>query len=1455
MIRKPWIDDPFDAWSDGELEAMYRRVCFGKGGGGTNTVVQNSQPPQAVMDAYQNAISQAQSVASQPLQQYTGPMVAGFTPDQLSAMSTIDNSQGIATPYINAAAGLTAAGAAPINVPQFSGQALNQYMSPYTQDVVNATQAQFNNQNAQQQSALQGNAISKGAYGGDRAGVAAAQLAGQQQLTEAPTIAGLQQSGYQQALTEFNTQQQQQIAAQEASGWLAQNAGFGLGNLGNMAQSSTLAGANAQLQSGALQQQLAQENINVPYEQFVQQQAFPYQQTGWLAGVAEGLGSSAGGTSSTSYPGASVTGQVAGLGLTGLGAAGIANSAGWFNSAPSAPQLTGSGSGAGVSGFGPLGLGNAGSRRGGRIEPDPRMTRFMGGRTHAALGGMMSPTGSTSTTNIPDNPGLAAQSTISDAMGLGSALKMTGAFGPSGWMTSLGSSIGDMLGIGTGAMTDAEISNIAGGSMLGTDAAGLAGGAIAGAGTAAAIDAAAGGLGAAAGGEALADAGVVALALAKHGGRIEPHHYDSGGAISPPPLPSVPDESHTYIGAPPQAPAAHRGPPAPPGMQQPGTDPLQQGTQALDMAGAVSSMLKKPPAAPTDPTNTNSADGGRIHAAGGGAMPSSPMIAGYTPGPHGIAVPVLGGPHGGTPPPALTPPPSAGGGDQAYTPGTALPGHGMNFGGFQPPMIGSGSPNPASTSGPTLNITPTSFFSPPPPSTIASMGRAVPGTGFTPPPAPVAASAPEQPGWDPWNGGNPDFQSARGGRIHYDDGGSVMGAAQSMNGGMNSSSPMAPQQQQYMTLPLEKLQELSIRVPPSSPQGQMIRRALTTKKMQPTTPNPAMANPTGIAAPNLLNPTAGGAMSPPPSGGMAYGGRAHFDDGGDVLPDDVMINPDSGQSVGMPVPAPRQPLPHVSAWDETGAPISAAVHSLTSPSGASAHGHDVAPREINTPGVRPYGSAQPLEQNPVYKALAPFFTPSNGITHSKNYSAPDPRFAKSADQLPNYYGGAAPVAVTPGAMTPPPSEVPAAVDPVHPVAPDTQDAINAAGETAQRAGESAEQQTTAIPDDLPEMPQGKPTAAGRAPVQAPPISLTTPSAAPSAGTPSSSTAMTPYNASPLDMTDAGSQHSKPAPQPSAIASIAKSPWLPVVTAGLRMLASRSPNAGNAIGEGGLEGVKTALGQQAEEREEGKQAAEVKYKEGDLNVKSKQLSELAQFHRDSIARETARDQASAEHMSREDVLKQHEIDTNAGLKEELYGQGRYSYSAPTMGPDPDDPTKQVQGVYRLPLKGGDERPVFMPGVSGTGSAGAQTMGQRTTLADALGLQGDERAVFITRGTLPADKSRQLATASADREYQSNNANPTPEWSKMTQTQREGWKQQRVEQLTQTIGGGAARTAPAATTPAATDKTAPAAPAAYTADNPWRAPAAGDEKQIRADFARLPQGAVYINPADGKPYIKQ
>lgn len=249
-------------------------------GSNTTTTSQNSTYTPTGSPYINTALSTAQSAASTPYQAYGGELTAPVNAQQQTGISGINANANLAQPYYNTAQSYATNAGAPLTAAQ-----IQQYQNPYTQDVVNATQAQFNNQNAQQQNQVIGNAAAQGALGGDRVGVAQAQTAGQQQLAQAPVIAGLYNQSYAQGL---QTAQQQQ--AQQG------NAGAILGSLGTGAQGAALSGAGAQVGAGSLEQQTSQAQDTAQYQQYLNALAYPFQTSQFLTSAVGSLAPALGGT-------------------------------------------------------------------------------------------------------------------------------------------------------------------------------------------------------------------------------------------------------------------------------------------------------------------------------------------------------------------------------------------------------------------------------------------------------------------------------------------------------------------------------------------------------------------------------------------------------------------------------------------------------------------------------------------------------------------------------------------------------------------------------------------------------------------------------------------------------------------------------------------------------------------------------------------------------------------------------------------------------------------------------------------------------------------------------------------------------------------------------------------------------------------------------------------------------
>lgn len=255
-------------------------------------------PPQYIQDAYQSLIPQAQATAAQPFQAYDGQLTAGLTPEQEAGIAGVTSAQGVAQPAFGQAKDLWGQSASSIAPDQFSSDAIAKFLNPFQQQVTDATLANTAENDRRQQQDLTGKAIMSGAWGGDRAGVAKAELARQQKLGADTTLANLNMQNFNQALQTFQQQQGVNLGAAQNDAQRAAQAASGFANLGTTQQDSQLKDAAALMQAGGLRQQTEQAGLTADYDQFLQEQAYPFMSQGWLANLLTGVGSSAGSTSS-----------------------------------------------------------------------------------------------------------------------------------------------------------------------------------------------------------------------------------------------------------------------------------------------------------------------------------------------------------------------------------------------------------------------------------------------------------------------------------------------------------------------------------------------------------------------------------------------------------------------------------------------------------------------------------------------------------------------------------------------------------------------------------------------------------------------------------------------------------------------------------------------------------------------------------------------------------------------------------------------------------------------------------------------------------------------------------------------------------------------------------------------------------------------------------------------------
>jgi hypothetical protein len=265
-----------------------------------------------------------------------------------------------------------------VGTEDYTGQNVSQYMNPYMQNVVDIQQREAQRQGDIAGTQRAGQAVKSGAFGGSRAGLMEAEAARNLATQKGDIQAQGQNAAFQSAQQQFNTQQQRDLQAQMAN----QGMGFNVGQQNLQAQLGTQqlgAGQNLQAQLanqgafqqaqqlgeqsrqygagygmqglqtglqaagqlgqlggqqfaqgldinklqagyGAQQQQLEQQGLSQSYQDFLNQQNYPYKQLGFMSDIVRGTptGSSSSMNMYQAQPGALQTATGLGLGAYGI---------------------------------------------------------------------------------------------------------------------------------------------------------------------------------------------------------------------------------------------------------------------------------------------------------------------------------------------------------------------------------------------------------------------------------------------------------------------------------------------------------------------------------------------------------------------------------------------------------------------------------------------------------------------------------------------------------------------------------------------------------------------------------------------------------------------------------------------------------------------------------------------------------------------------------------------------------------------------------------------------------------------------------------------------------------------------------------------------------------------------------------------------------------------------------
>jgi hypothetical protein len=284
-----------------------------------------------------------------PYQTYGANRIAGFSPMQQRAMQDaayMRPSQQLGTATdLASAAGIGALGTN-YQGGQFSGGvfgkgAADYYMNPYQQNVTDIGKREATRQSAIQGTQQAGQATQSGAFGGSRDAI----MQAERERNLSQQMGDIQAQGsnaaFQQAQQQFNADQGRDMQAKQL-GEQSRQYGAGLdiqglqtalqsaGQLGQLGQTQygQQIGINQlQNQYGGQMQQQAQRPLDMAYQDFQNQQNYPYKQLGYMSDMVNKMPLGQQSTSQMYQAPGSLMGQAAGLGVGALGLSSLYNSA------------------------------------------------------------------------------------------------------------------------------------------------------------------------------------------------------------------------------------------------------------------------------------------------------------------------------------------------------------------------------------------------------------------------------------------------------------------------------------------------------------------------------------------------------------------------------------------------------------------------------------------------------------------------------------------------------------------------------------------------------------------------------------------------------------------------------------------------------------------------------------------------------------------------------------------------------------------------------------------------------------------------------------------------------------------------------------------------------------------------------------------------------------------------
>lgn len=205
-------------------------------------------------------LGRGKALADMPYTAYTGPLTAGASNLQQKAF------QGLANLVVPTAQQTS------FTPGSFTAEGMaNKYMNPYVSNALNPVMDEMRRQAEISKEQTRSELAKAGAYGGSRQAIMESEINRNLQDQLARVLGQGYMDAYNQAASQFNTEQQMGLSATQ------------------QAQQYGLAALGAQQQAGDIQRAIEQEGVSADLAQFEQERMYPYKQVQFMQSLLQGL--------------------------------------------------------------------------------------------------------------------------------------------------------------------------------------------------------------------------------------------------------------------------------------------------------------------------------------------------------------------------------------------------------------------------------------------------------------------------------------------------------------------------------------------------------------------------------------------------------------------------------------------------------------------------------------------------------------------------------------------------------------------------------------------------------------------------------------------------------------------------------------------------------------------------------------------------------------------------------------------------------------------------------------------------------------------------------------------------------------------------------------------------------------------------------------------------------------